>query len=347
MTAQFSLAHLTVLGATPLELIEIAADAGYDYASIRTTSVAPGEQITPLAGDANMTRAVTRRLADTGLQVLDVELARLGPGDEPDIYLPVFEAAAEIGARHVIGQLPDSNRGRATERFGQLCDLALDFGLSVELEFPSWDETGSLLGAAAVIEAVHRPNAGILVDVLHFFRSESSLDHLAALPTEWFRFVQVCDAPGDGPPTLESVIHAGAVGTLAPRLRPTAAARLARTPSVCALLPGGPQRRTAPRAGNRPVRPTRPGDRPGRHRRQRAARHVAVSPHLPDHNSTEGTMTPRPIVSQEPDAATTESQRSVRLGLIGRGIDQSLAPAFHTIAGRMFGLDVTYELLPR
>ncbi len=208
MTAQFSLAHLTVLGATPLELIEIAADAGYDYASIRTTSVAPGEQITPLAGDANMTRAVTRRLADTGLQVLDVELARLGPGDEPDIYLPVFEAAAEIGARHVIGQLPDSNRGRATERFGQLCDLALDFGLSVELEFPSWDETGSLLGAAAVIEAVHRPNAGILVDVLHFFRSESSLDHLAALPTEWFRFVQVCDAPGDGPPTLESVIHA-------------------------------------------------------------------------------------------------------------------------------------------
>ncbi len=58
-------------------------------------------------------------------------------------------------------------------------------------------------------------------------------------------------------------------------------------------------------------------------------------------------MTPRPIVSLEPDAATTESQRSVRLGLIGRGIDQSLAPAFHTIAGRMLGLDVTYELLAR
>ncbi len=44
---------------------------------------------------------------------------------------------------------------------------------------------------------------------------------------------------------------------------------------------------------------------------------------------------------------TSESHTSVRLGLIGRGIDQSLAPAFHTIAGQMIGLDVTYELLPR
>ncbi len=59
-------------------------------------------------------------------------------------------------------------------------------------------------------------------------------------------------------------------------------------------------------------------------------------------------MTSRPIASRTPDSATTESQQSpVRLGLIGRGIDKSLAPAFHTIAGQMLGLDVTYELLPR
>ena len=59
-------------------------------------------------------------------------------------------------------------------------------------------------------------------------------------------------------------------------------------------------------------------------------------------------MTSRPIASHTPDSAATESQQSpVRLGLIGRGIDKSLAPAFHTIAGQMLGLDVTYELLPR
>jgi shikimate dehydrogenase len=59
-------------------------------------------------------------------------------------------------------------------------------------------------------------------------------------------------------------------------------------------------------------------------------------------------MTSRPIASQSPGpAATGSDQPAVRLGLIGRGIDKSLAPAFHTIAGQMLGLDVTYELLPR
>jgi shikimate dehydrogenase len=36
-----------------------------------------------------------------------------------------------------------------------------------------------------------------------------------------------------------------------------------------------------------------------------------------------------------------------RLALIGNGIDKSLAPAFHTIAGRLLGLGVSYDLFPR
>lgn len=207
MAPQFSLAHLTVLGTTPLELIDIAAHAGYDYASIRTNAVAPGEHVTPLAGDPSMVRQVVHRLADTGVQVLDVELARLGPDEEPDQYLHVLDAAAEVGARHVIGQLPDRDRARAIDRFGHLCDLALDFGLTVELEFPSWSETGNLATAAAIVTAVDRANAGILIDALHFFRSHSSLDHLTELPRPWFRFVQLCDAPATAPATTDGLIH--------------------------------------------------------------------------------------------------------------------------------------------
>lgn len=36
-----------------------------------------------------------------------------------------------------------------------------------------------------------------------------------------------------------------------------------------------------------------------------------------------------------------------RLGLVGSGIDRSLAPAFHELAGELLGLDVRYELIPR
>jgi sugar phosphate isomerase/epimerase len=234
MGPEFSLAHLTVLGTTPVELIDIAAAAGYDYASIRATPVAPGERVTPLAGDPSMVRQVVHRVADTGVRVLDVELARIGPDEEPDRYVEVLEAAAEVGARHVISQLPDPDRSRATDRFGRLCDLALDYGLTVDLEFPSWSDTGDLAAAAAVVRGVDRANAGILVDALHFFRSHSSLDDLTTLPRRWFHFIQLCDAPATVPSTVDGVIHA---------------ARSARSlpgygglplPDLLDLLPAGP-----------------------------------------------------------------------------------------------------------
>jgi sugar phosphate isomerase/epimerase len=207
MTPTFSLAHLTVLGTTPLELIEIAAGAGYDYASIRATPVAPGERVTPLAGDAAMVRSVNRRLADTGLRVLDVELARLRPEDEPDQYRGILDAAAAVGARHVICQLPDPDHARAADRLGHLCDLALDVGLTVDLEFPWWTETGDLATAAAIVASAARPNAGVLVDALHLFRSGSSPAELPALPQDWLRFVQLCDAPPHRPASVDEAIR--------------------------------------------------------------------------------------------------------------------------------------------
>jgi sugar phosphate isomerase/epimerase len=205
--AQFSLAHLTVLGVSPLDQIDIAAEAGYDFVGLRTTPVAAGEQIASLVGDQAMVGQVQARLAASDVEVLDVELARLGPDDEPDELRGLLEAAAAVGARHIVGQLPDPDRGRAIDRFGHLCDLAAGFGLTVELEFPSWMETGDLGTAAEVVEAAGRPNAGILVDSLHFYRSGSSLEGVASLPAEWFRFVQLCDAPAAVPSTVDAVIH--------------------------------------------------------------------------------------------------------------------------------------------
>jgi len=38
---------------------------------------------------------------------------------------------------------------------------------------------------------------------------------------------------------------------------------------------------------------------------------------------------------------------SYQLGLVGSGIDRSLSPAFHEMAGELVGLDVSYELIPR
>jgi shikimate dehydrogenase len=52
-------------------------------------------------------------------------------------------------------------------------------------------------------------------------------------------------------------------------------------------------------------------------------------------------------VSARLEAADGAPPAPYRLALIGNGIDKSLAPAFHTIAGRLLGLDVSYDLFPR
>jgi sugar phosphate isomerase/epimerase len=206
MDFEFSLAHLTVLQCPPPEMITIAAKAGYRYVSLRLTAVTSQEQTYPLMTNPSLMKETRALLADTGLRVLDIELARMDPATEPEHYQRFLEAGGELGARALIAQLPDPDRARATDRYARLCEMAQPFGLTVDLEFPSWTETPDLKSAAAVLNAVQMPNAGILVDTLHFDRSRSSLDDLRNLPREWFHFIHLCDAPKTIPATTEGVI---------------------------------------------------------------------------------------------------------------------------------------------
>ena len=140
----------------------------------------------------------------------------MDPSLEPESFIPELEAAAELGARQIIAQLPDPDRERATARFARLCDLAKPLGIFVSLEFPHWTETGNLAAATKVVRAVGSDNAGILVDMLHFGRSNSSIEELAKLPREWFRFAHVCDAAKEMPPTNEGIIRTARAERLFP-----------------------------------------------------------------------------------------------------------------------------------
>ena len=210
MNRPYSLAYLTVPGCTPAEQTHIAARAGYDYVSLRLINMGvPGEpDCEPTS--APCVRETRQALRDTGLKVLDIELARILADNDPRSYLPAFEAGAEMGARHVIssawtGRYTD--RDFVVERYGEICDLARPFGLTVDLEFPTFSRLSSLREAADIVHAAARPNGGILVDTLYFHFSGCSLDDLGALPREWFHFLHLCDAGLPVPVTREGKIH--------------------------------------------------------------------------------------------------------------------------------------------
>jgi Sugar phosphate isomerases/epimerases len=207
---KFSLAHLTLLPVSPPEMTYIAARAGYDYVSFRIIPLGLlGEKTFAIYEDRELFRKTKTALRETGLGVLDVELARIADNVDVKRYVPGMEAAAELGAKHMTSSIWTSDRQFALEAFMELCDLAKPFGLTMDIEFVTWAELTGVNDTAAFLRDAGRDNCGILVDTLHFHRSRCALEDLDSLPDSWFHYVHICDAPANIPETTEGLIHAG------------------------------------------------------------------------------------------------------------------------------------------
>jgi sugar phosphate isomerase/epimerase len=178
----------------------IAARAGYDCISIRPILMGlPGEPDYALADNPTMMKQTKKALADTGVKLHDIELARIYDHMHPSKYLPAMEVAAELGGRAVLSSIWTEDREYAIEMFGQVCDLAKPFGLTVDLEYVPIAGVRSLADAVAVLQAVKRENAGLMVDTHHFQRAGDRVEALDGLPREWFHFAHLCDAPAEIP----------------------------------------------------------------------------------------------------------------------------------------------------
>ncbi|OIJ14037.1 AP endonuclease [Anaerobacillus arseniciselenatis] len=200
MAQQFSIAHLTALGCSPPELTYMAARTGYDFVSLRPIYMGlPGEPNYDLAENKALFRETKNALANTGINLLDIELARIYDGLDPKRYLPAFEVAAELGGRHVLSSIWTDDRNFAIERFAEVCDLAKPFGLTIELEFVPIASVYNLEGTLDILNTVKCDNAGLMIDAHHFHRSGDRVEDLEKVPREWFRYFHLCDAPGEIP----------------------------------------------------------------------------------------------------------------------------------------------------
>lgn len=210
MSKQYSLAYLTVNGCSPLEMIYIAAQTGYDFVSLRLIPMGVPGEVPFRTDDAKMIRKIGAAFKETGIGLLDLELARIVEDVDPRSYLPAMEVAAEWGARHVISSAWTASRDNQSfviDRYAEICDLAQPLGLTVNLEFPSFSRLTNLKETAAIIEAANRSNSGILIDTLYFHFSEVQVEELEKLPAEWIQFLHICDAPGQIPDNKEGMVH--------------------------------------------------------------------------------------------------------------------------------------------
>lgn len=181
---------VTELAADPATFVEAAAAGGWP---------ACGVWFDPASWTDDTTREVRRRLDDTGIQPVDMEVIRIGSGEDHGERL--VDAAAEVGASNIlcISSLPDP--AATADRLGELSRRAAPAGIRVCIEFMVFTTVKTLADAVTVVEQTGETNAGILVDALHVFRSGTTLAQVAAADPALFPYAQWCDAPAEPPGT--------------------------------------------------------------------------------------------------------------------------------------------------
>jgi sugar phosphate isomerase/epimerase len=211
-----SLPHLTMLAATPPQVVTAAASAGFSAVGLRLIPTMQGEAQHPMIGETQMMRETLSLLSNHGLRVLDIEAIWLKPKTRVRDFVSAIEAAAKLGARslQVIGN--DSDESRLVDRFSELCALAAPYGLNADLEFMRFAEVRTLSHAQRIVEASGASNAGILLDALHFFRCGTALDDLVGLDKTRIHVVQLCDAPLKTPDTFAEMLHEARFDRLLP-----------------------------------------------------------------------------------------------------------------------------------
>lgn len=264
--ALISLAHLTVLDTTPPELVTVAAAAGFRTIGIRLTAT-PSVGIPPydMLREGPLLRETERRLADTGVSVLDTEFLRFEPEHPVGVPEGFLEVSARLGARHVLVMSAEPEETRTIERFCDLCDRAAAYGLNVCLEFAIYTGVRTLAHAADIVARSKRANASVLIDALHFSRSGGAPADVAGIDPALLRYAQICDASADmpGPGDTPALIREARTGRLLPGEGVLPLAELV------AALPA-----SAPLAVEAPCRAT--ADLPALERAKRAYRTLAA-----------------------------------------------------------------------
>lgn len=203
--ALVSLAHMAVLELTPPDMVSVSAAAGFTGINLRLSPARETDPVYPMIGDTPMMKETLRRLDDTGLKVLDIEVLWMKPDTQRGQYRGVLEAAAQLGTKQVLAAGLDSDLSRAADTYAGFCEDAKPFGLNINLEYMVISEVKTLPAAQAIVDRVKSGNAGILIDALHVHRVGTPIADIARIERGLLRYMQLCDAPAAIPATPDEL----------------------------------------------------------------------------------------------------------------------------------------------
>ena len=211
-----SLAHLSFLHLPPPDLIRVAAAAGFSSVGLRLIAVTETTPGYALMHDHSMMNETLAALRGTGVCVNDIEFVRLTPEFDPAAMDAFLDAGAELGARYIVTAPYDPDLDRLSDNLAAFADRSATFGLSPVLEFFPWTRVADLRSALAVVAGTGRSDVGVLLDSLHFDRSDSDLTDIATAGPGRLPFIHLCDAMVQDSYTEAELLHTARAARLMP-----------------------------------------------------------------------------------------------------------------------------------
>lgn len=112
--------------------------------------------------------------------------------------------AEELGSDTVLAvtMAPAADPVEATAGLAIACDVAARHGQRLGVEFLPWTGIPNLAAAWPLVRDADRPNAGLVLDSWHWFRSGPDPDLLRSIPGEKVIHLQISDAPAEPEPDV-------------------------------------------------------------------------------------------------------------------------------------------------
>ena len=132
MAHKFSLAFLTVKDIRPVDMVRVASETGYDFIGLR---LLPAGSDGPylILNDRKEQRNVIAAPHDTGIQVADIEVVRIGESFDVNSFSHFFEVCSYLGAKHLLVVGDDTNRARLINNYAIFLEKVLNLGSQVIL----------------------------------------------------------------------------------------------------------------------------------------------------------------------------------------------------------------------
>lgn len=194
----WSLGHLTVLGTSPADLVEIAARAGYDAVDPLVGMPAnPSYPIMPIRANDPETRRMAAALKSNGLYIQNADGLVLGGATDHDLCKSVIEVLHDLGAHSLNVVVFDNDLSRALADLVAIDLLCQQAGIKVSIEFLAFATIRSPDEALNLIARTGSSNIRIMVDALHLAQADVAPSTLRDIDPARIACAQLCDAPAN------------------------------------------------------------------------------------------------------------------------------------------------------